>query len=447
MTPEIFPKRSAFFEQQQEIAAAHVRTLQGGEAGAAAIPPTANRGVLDFPQASFDGAGFSLEELKPLENFDVVASGGGKGSLVRVPLPMDGVGSFYSFVDWLNFTFKKHDYFTSVFSVGVREYNPNIAIDTEMQIVSDLSRFLTFIFGYGVTTERDKGLHFYQRAFSLGDSDKNWGQVCIGGQNETVLVSMTGQGLLAAKLGWEKRLHDFLIRIPNLKITRIDLAHDDFCSKKSIFDYFKMYLADLFTAGRSRPSVEPRGDWVNDVSSGKTIYVGKRQSGKFLRIYEKAKQLGSHFSDLYPDWLRIELELHNVQRDIPLDVLLNPGAYLAGSYPALKNLLSQQCSIETKKKSLKISVDRLIEITRHQFGRYVHFVSSLFGIEQAFQILTKDKEQIPNRLDLDDFSIFDPLIYLNNAKVVFNPDNPLLAVNGGDFFDYADFKGLEPVPF
>lgn len=449
MNPEIYPKRSAFFEQQQQMAAAHVRTLQAGEAGEAAIPPTANRGVTDSPEAYLQAAGFSLkDDLKPLEEFKVIAVGSrSKSSLIRVPVALDSVNSTVSFIDWLNFSFKKHDYFTSVFSAGIQEYNPNVSVDTEMQIVSDLSRFLTAIFGYGVTNERTRGLYFYQRAFDLGESDKNWGQICIGGQNDSVLVSLTAQGLLAAKEGWQKRLYDFVTRIPEAKITRIDLAHDAFHSQKSVEDYFQMYLADLFSLTYSRPSVEQRGDWVNDVEHGRTLYVGKRQSGKLLRIYEKGKQLGGGFSTLYPNWVRVELELHNAQRDIPWDVLLKPGAYLAGSYPALKNILSEQCSIDTKKKSVKLTVDRLIEVTRHQFGRYVHFISSLFGIEQAFQILTKDKEQTPKRLDSDNYSVFDPLIYLTNAKVVFNPDNPLLAVNGGDFLDYEKFKGCEPVPF
>jgi DNA relaxase NicK len=445
MELEIYPKRSPFFLSQS--AAAPVRTPLVGEAGAAATPPllpstpTANRGVTEGQDA------YLQEDYTSKEDFKVVAVGtGSKLTLIRIPVALESVHSTVSFIDWLNFSFKKHDYFTSVFSAGIQEYNPNISIDTEMQIVSDLSRFLTSIFGYGVIGERTKGLYFYQRAFDLADSDKNWGQVCIGGQNDSVLVSLTAQGLLAAKSGWEQRLYDFVTRIPNAKITRIDLAHDAFNSPKSLEDYFQMYLADLFSLTHSRPSVEQRGDWVNDVQQGRTLYVGKRLSGKFLRIYEKGKQLGGGFSMLYPDWVRVELELHNTQRDIPLDVLLKPGAYLAGSYPALKNILSEQCSIDTKKKSAKLTVDRLIEVTRHQFGRYFHFISSLFGIEQAFQILTYDKEQIPKRLDTDDYSVFDPQVYLTNAKVVFNPDNPLLAINGGDFLDYGQFRD-ESCPF
>jgi phage replication initiation protein len=163
-------------------------------------------------------------------------------------------------------------------------------------------------------------------------------------------------------------------------------------------DCFKIHTADLFSLSWRRPSVEKRGDWINENDKGRTLYIGKRQSGKLLRIYEKGLQLGGGFSTLFSNWVRVELELHNEQRDLPWDILLKPGSYLAGSYPALQTICTEQEVLETRKKSLKLIVDKIIEVTRHQFGRYIYFISSLFGIEQAFQILTEDKEQTPKRL-------------------------------------------------
>jgi DNA relaxase NicK len=48
--------------------------------------------------------------------------------------------------------------------------------------------------------------------------------------------------------------------------------------------------------------------------------VGKRKNGKLLRVYEKGKQLGDESSP----WVRWELELHNRDRVIPWEVLLEP---------------------------------------------------------------------------------------------------------------------------
>ena len=50
-----------------------------------------------------------------------------------------------------------------------------------------------------------------------------------------------------------------------------------------------------------------------------------------MRVYEKGKQLG----DTSSPWVRWELELHNRDRIIPWDVLLEPGKYLAAAYPCM----------------------------------------------------------------------------------------------------------------
>ncbi len=55
-----------------------------------------------------------------------------------------------------------------------------------------------------------------------------------------------------------------------------------------------------------------------------------------MRIYEKGKQLG----DPESPWVRWELELHNTDREIPFDVLLQPGRYVAGAYPATAPLMT-----------------------------------------------------------------------------------------------------------
>lgn len=448
---EFTPKRSEFFQvmKNSQIQPYFHPVYDGLEKHSAT--PIANRGVTIsapeyYPTQKIEAMGFSLDkDYQPKEDFRVIATGSGaKAKLIRVPVCLNEINTNVSFIDWINFTFKKTDYFGSVFSMGVSELK-DVQLDLDTQIVCDLSRFLVGVFGYGVIAERPKGLYFYQRGFDLGAADKQWGQVCIGGQADTVMVSIQAQGLLAAKPGWEKRLYDFATKIPNSRLTRIDLAHDAFNSPKSLTDYFQMYIADLFSLSWRRPSVEKRGDWVNENDKGRTLYIGKRESGKLLRIYEKGLQLGGGFSKMFPNWVRVELELHNEQRDLPWDILLKPGSYLAGSYPALQTICTEQEVIETRKKSSKLTVDRLIEVTRHQFGRYIHFVSSLFGIEQAFQILTDDKDQTPKRLDHDDYASFDSESYLNNARITFKPMSELLAAFGNSFLNYEDFK--TPVPF
>ena len=148
---------------------------------------------------------------------------------------------------------------------------------------------------------------------------------------------------------------------------------------------------------------------------------------------------------MFPNWVRVELELHNEQRELSWDILLKPGSYLAGGYPALQDICKEQTVLKTKEKTLKLIVDRVIELTRHQFGKYIYLVSSLFGVEQAFQILTHEKEQTPKRLDLENYASFDPQSFLDNSKIVFKPITEILEAFGHSFINYDDFK--TPVPF
>jgi DNA relaxase NicK len=455
---EFTPKRSAFFEQMQQLEVFPYYNPfyeTSAQQSKTDNTPITNRGVKVskkevipgelYPPSLIEALGFSPDKnYEPLEDFRTIAVGNkSKYELVRIPLGMN-VNTNLSFIDWVNFTFKTDDYFYSKLVDGVFEHK-TVSLKLNDSIVADLSRLLVDVFGFGVTNKRPTGLNFYDESYDLGHN--GWGTVCIGGQNNSVMVTVKGQGLLAAKSGWEQRLYDLLYSLPNSKLTRIDLAHDAFNSSKSINDYFQMYLADLFTTRGRRPSIEQRGDWVNESNKGRTLYVGSRKSGKLLRIYEKGLQLGGTFSDMFPNWVRVELEIRNDQRDLPLEMLIKAASYLAGAYPALAVICEQQEVLETRKKSFKCLVDRAIELTRHQFGKYIHFISGLFGIEQAFQILTHQKEDLPDNLDSSDYASFDKESYLTNLNIDFKPMAELLENFGNSFLDYNTFKGQPVLPF
>lgn len=90
-----------------------------------------------------------------------------------------------------------------------------------------------------------------------------------------------------------------------------------------------MYDEGLFNCGGNQPGCEQRGNWRKPNGKGRTLYVGNRENGKMARIYEKGMQLGAPG---HP-WVRWEVELHNTDRVIPWEVLLEPGKFLAGTYP------------------------------------------------------------------------------------------------------------------
>lgn len=148
-----------------------------------------------------------------------------------------------------------------------------------------------------------------------------------------------------------------------VRITRVDLAHDDFSGECVNIAQARAWLDDgQFTTGGRTPSAR----LIDDLGSnkGKTLYVGQRQNGKLCRVYEKGKQLG----DPESRWCRVEIELRGKSREIPHDVLVRAGDYLAGAYPCLAHLSQRQDKVRTLAKASEISYARMVDCVRTQYG-------------------------------------------------------------------------------
>ncbi len=369
-----------------------------------ALPPLTNRGGKSEPADEY----LNLPSFEAKEFYKIVPLGKeGKFQKVMIPLPDKSKNERHAFVDWVNFTFKSAN-------LPMQTNTGHQAIDND-DYVEGLSRILFSIFGFGVIGKRPSGMNFYQESYDLGPH--GWGLVCIGGQRDSVLVTVKGQGLMAAKPGWEGRLYHWLKGVHGAVLTRIDLASDNFHSKVTMDDYLAMYDSGLFTGRGRTPNVEQAGNWRNPNGKGRTLYIGNRKSGKLLRIYEKGLQLAGGFSEMFPNWVRVELELKNDCVVIPLEALLRPGQYLAGAYPALANMHQIQTRIETHKKTVQSSFDRALEVTRHQFGRYIWTFSQIFGADEAIKKLTDGKQELPAKLFLaDTFQEFGEEFYIHTTK-------------------------------
>jgi phage replication initiation protein len=222
------------------------------------------------------------------------------------------------------------------------------------------------------------------------------------------LVQLTGSGAIASRAGWEKRLYEFLSSIPSARITRVDLAHDDYSGASySPTQALEDYIAGKFTSTGRRPTCRQDGNWIFPDGSGLTFYVGKRENGKLLRVYEKGKQQGGASPELYPNWTRTELELHNEGRSIPFDVLINPGPFLAGSYPALEWISEEQSRIATKQKTLQVAFEKSVSMVKNQVGRYINAMRQVYG--SAEEVLDKiTRSGIPDRLIMPDYTESPP---------------------------------------
>lgn len=301
-----------------------------------------------------------------------------------------GWGGDSAFVDWINFTCHESSFYWDLEAV------------TDDQVIAEVSKTCLHIFGFGITRVRENGANFYQNSFEMADQDgQKFGLICHGGQRNTVLVSINGEGCAAAESGWEKRLFEFLNgRASNARITRIDVAYDDYHGEDVSVDCLETaHDLGLFNCGGRNPDIELRGNWKNPNGKGRTIYVGNRTNGKFFRGYEKGKQLGDKTSS----WVRLETEFKSVDRVIPFDILLRAGEYLAAAYPALLWLSERQERILTVQKTVEVSYERTKNWLKTQCGAAINLMLQVEQDPQKVLDLIIREGKFPRGLNVPDY--------------------------------------------
>ena len=332
---------------------------------------------------------------------DTIVFDGRKSKLQTIRKPTN---KQIAFIDWITVSFH-------VATINPKFVRTGQDDDEYMEMcrsaVMDLTPSLMSIFGkkYHITKQFQKGRNFYQYSFDIGEG---LGFVCIGGQRNTVSVTVSGNGLSMAQNGWEFQLFKFLENAQRGKITRIDLAHDDIKGEYlNVYELDKLESAGGFHCGGARSTVRHDGNWKykDPNNQGLTLYVGNRTSGKMMRAYEKGKQLGEANSK----WTRVEVEYKSADRNIPFDVLLNPSAYFMGAYPCFETLFQFETSekIKTKKKTVEVTLEHSFEVIKKQFGKYFAYFKKVMPLEEVIERVRHDDENIiPSRLVIvDDYCL------------------------------------------
>lgn len=347
------------------------REAAAGEADASRAPA---------PPASNTGGKVPTEARRPDIAARLVLQ---DGEVLEIPARR-GYGGAAAFIDWLNFTC--HEDAFSVRRQGL----------TDDEVICEVSFWCERWFGFGITCQRDKGANFYERSYTLGD---DYGLVCHGGQRGTVLVMLSGSGCAAAREGWEQRVRAFLEKEQTSRITRVDLAHDCYQGEHTVDDAAAWYDAGMFGCNGRMPDCEQRGNWKRPNGKGRSFYVGNRENGKYLRVYEKGMQLG----DATSPWVRFEVELKSVNRLIPFEVLTEPGAYLAGAYPALHWVHDRQQRIATTAKTAQINYAAMVDWLKRQCGAALYVLSEIEGSAEAALAKVVRVGDIPKRVKVPDW--------------------------------------------
>lgn len=339
-----------------------------------------------------------------------------------------------AFVDTLSFSFTSKNFY---------EAFPNSsAISSDgFDLVIDISALIKKCLGFDVTAKSERAKNNYKDSYVLGN---DWGFLSLGGQyqNDTIHVYLNGQGCMAAKDGFENRLYDFLLKL-KAKILRVDLACDYYDGTYTPQKARADHLAGLYKVKNSPKNLTSSccGCWdyeeLGIENKGLTYNIGSRQSSKYFRIYEKGRQLAYVFEkddklkDLFEkdfsNWTRIELELKNSDREIPLDVLVNAGKYLAGSAPALEFINDEQLRVKAKKKTLNSALKKAEYWIKKQFGKWLYVFEQMEctdekGIVDDIKLAQKIKSlmirEIPKRFVYPDFKQSTSMDFSENEKTM-----------------------------
>lgn len=157
------------------------------------------------------------------------------------------------------------------------------------------------------------------------------------------------------------------------KITRIDLAVDDLEGVHDLNEARRFYYLGFFNCNGRNPNIS---QYINSGDRGDTVYIGSRDSGKMIRVYEKGKQLG----DKESRWCRWEVEFLAKSRLIPLDILYRRDEYFKGSYEkALFWIDGAATTIKTGYEKSRILFAQAVENAKRQVGRIVSYAVEVLG--------------------------------------------------------------------
>lgn len=239
--------------------------------------------------------------------------------------------------------------------------------DSAYQLAGDIAKTLIQRWFPGASvTDTGRGCFGYSTRLDI----EGVGIAAYGGNGDTLFVQLTGDGCRRVR-DWASFADD--LESMDAKLTRVDLAYDDLYGK----DWSLSRVRQLYAESGFKPSrgLSPSAQLWSDEGSGKgsTYYVGSRSSGKLFRGYEKGKEQGDPLSP----WFRLEVEWHATHRDLSIDMLRDPTAYLSGAYPCLSELCDEQETVKTWMFSAAASVEKAVDHAKKQAGRTLRFLAEL----------------------------------------------------------------------
>lgn len=235
-----------------------------------------------------------------------------------------------------------------------------------------------------------RGAMGFQQASQIVIEDMPVARLDFGGESQRgwVRTEMSGRGCEWVQ-DWDAL--ESVEQLPSAQIRRLDIALTTWDGEVTHESVVEAHSSGRFKTGGRPPDL--RQITSSNERAGRTCYVGKRESDKFFRSYEKGFELlgkmgrvpgpvthieGHRIEDIY----RCELELKADSTPIGWDVIERRDQYFAGAYPFCADVLpGVEADILQRRKERAPQTDLAValENCRIQFGATLFTALHAYG--------------------------------------------------------------------
>ena len=225
----------------------------------------------------------------------------------------------------------------------------------------------------------ERGILGFQQACSINVGDMPLGRMDFGGasQREWVRVDIGGKGCEWLQDWSEMRRVE---EMESAQLRRLDIALTTWEGQITHDMVVQAHAAGRFTIRRPP---ELRQITSSDPRAGRTCYIGKRDSDKFMRCYEKGFEMAAKYAARVPgevmriddkaveDIYRCEVEFKATATDIPWEVIERRDQYFAGAYPFCADILpgvEADILMRRPEREPQIDLQAALDNCRIQFG-------------------------------------------------------------------------------
>jgi phage replication initiation protein len=251
----------------------------------------------------------------------------------------------------------------------------------------------------------------YDKGYKICASNNDFevcGAIEFSEKFRRVILTVTGKGCAHIEsIDANYGILSALAAQPNARLTRLDLAFDDYSGNASIQKVDRDYNRGLFDPITGKRPLKLN---LGNKKDGRTRYIGGMKAYKKIAVYEKGKQLKIYHPDLI-NWVRTEVRFTANSRDaIPVEAIANRENYFYSAFPkAMRKLIGKQTYVPVVVRAAieyQANLGRTLKHARYQYGPAIKAARAQFSSDTLINMLSRepkcDRYMAPLFLNDDD---------------------------------------------